>query len=160
MFDEADGEVLIEGAGVGNPYTSYFESNLLPQGIREATGEQPLVDPRGLAIGIFPDRFPPGIPANADYRLVFTRVADIETDRQVVIRRGPYALEERVAPLDATVVSGVVADLVQRDSAGTAWVTGPVTVLVADSDHAPADLVLELTGPRPRAFASTAMAPS
>jgi hypothetical protein len=147
VFDAAEGEVLVEGAGAGNPYTSYFEENLLPLGVRDATGQRPLLDWKGLAIAIFPEQYPPGRVANPDYRFVFTRLGDIRTDRRVVVQRGPYAIEERLAPLDVTVVSGVVADIVQRDPRGSAWVTGPITLLVADLERAPAYVTLELTGP-------------
>ncbi len=44
-------------------------------------------------------------------------------------------------------LNGVVADIVQRDPTGTAWVTGPVTVLVADTEGGPAAVTLELAGP-------------
>jgi hypothetical protein len=147
VLDEASGEVLIEGAGAGNPYTSFFESNLLPLGMRIATGRRPLVDWKGLAIALFPERYPPGPPANPDYRFVFTRLGDIRTDRRTVVQRGPYALEERLAALDVTVTNGVVADLVQRDPRGTAWVIGPITLLVADAERAPAYVTLQLAGP-------------
>jgi MFS family permease len=148
VLDEASGEVLIEGAGSGNPYTAFFESNLLPHATREATGELPLLDPNGLAIAIFPERFPPPIPSNPGYELVFTRLAGVESGRRVVAERGPYALEERVSPLDVTIVNGVVSDLAQRDPAGMAWVKGPVELLVADTERAPAHVTLELSGPQ------------
>ena len=147
VSDAASGEVLLEGAGVGHPYTSFFESSVLPQQLREATGESPLLDWKGLAIALFPEQYPPGLIENPDYRFVFTRLADVESGRRVVAEDGPYALEERVAPLDATVVNGVVADLAQRDPSGTARVTGPMTVLLADSERRPANVILELAGP-------------
>ena len=108
----------------------------------------PLFDPNGLAIAIFPEQFPPPIPSNPGYPFVFTRLAGVESDRRVVAERGPYALEERVSPLDVTIVNGVVSDLAQRDSAGKAWVTGPVELLVADTERAPAHVTLELSGPQ------------
>lgn len=147
VIDRAPGKVLIEGAGAGHPYTSYFESNLLPLATRLATGERPELDWKGLGIAIFPERYPPGLPGDPDYRFVFTRLAGIENDRRVIEQRGPYSLEERVAPLDVTVTNGVVADIAQRDPSGSAWVTGPMTLLLADSKRRPATVVLEMTGP-------------
>ena len=147
VSDAASGEVLLEGTGVGHPATSFFESNVLPQLLRQSTGESPLLDWQGLAIALFPEQYPPGLIENPDYRLVFTRLAGISGDRRVVAEDGPYALEERAAPLDVTVVNGVVADIAQRDPSGQAWVTGPVTVLLADSERRPAEVVLGLAGP-------------
>jgi hypothetical protein len=147
VIEEAPGEVLLEGAGAGHPYTSFFESNLLPLATRIETGVRPQLDWEGLPIAIFPERYPPGLPENPDYRYVLTRLGGIESGRRVVEQRGPYALEERTAPLDVTVVNGVVADIVQRDPEGSAWVTGPVTVLLADSERRPAAVMLGLAGP-------------
>lgn len=146
VLDEASGQVMIEGAGAGHPYTSFFESNLLPLAMRIATGERPELDWKGLPIAIFPERYPPGRPEDPEYRFVFTRLGGIESDRDVVLQRGPYALEERLAPLDVTVTNGVVADIVQRDPSGSAWVTGPIMLLVADAKRAPAHVILELAG--------------
>jgi MFS family permease len=147
VIDDAPGEVLLEGVGAGHPYTSFFESNLLPLATRVETEVRPQVDWKGLPIAIFPERYPPGLPENPDYRYVLTRIGGIESDRRVVAQRGPYALEERTAPLDVTVVNGVVADIVQRDPDGSAWVTGRITVLLADSERRPAAVTLELAGP-------------
>jgi MFS family permease len=146
VVDATSGKVLIEGASAGNSYTSYFESNLLPLAIREAAGRRPLLDWKGLGIAQFPRQYPPG-PPNPGYRFVFTRLGGIRTDRRVVVQHGPYALEERVAPLDVTVTSGVDADILQRNPAGSAWVTGPITLLVADLERAPAHVTLEVAGP-------------
>jgi hypothetical protein len=147
VFAEAPGEALIEGAGVGHPSTAYFESNLLPQGLREETGVSPLVDYRSLAIALIPDQLEPQRVEDPGYRYVFTRLAGIESDRRTVAEDGPYALEERVAPLDVTVLNGVVADIAQREPTGSAFVTGPVSVLLADAEGGPAAAVLELSGP-------------
>jgi hypothetical protein len=146
VLDQASGKVLIEGASAGNPYTSFFESNLLPLAIREATGQRPLLDWKGLGIAFIAPQYPPRRP-DPRYRFVFTRLPGIETDRRVVIRRGAYALEERLAPLDVTVTSGVDADIVQRNPGGSAWVTGPLTLLVSDLEPGPASVILELAGP-------------
>jgi hypothetical protein len=147
VFASASGEVLVEGAGVGHPYTSFFESNVLPQGLREETGVSPLVDYRSLAIALIPDQLEPERVEDPGYRYVFTRLAGIESERRTVAEDGPYALEERVAPLDVTVLNGVVADIAQRDPTGSAFVTGPVSVLLADTDGGPAAAILELSGP-------------
>ena len=60
-----------------------------------------------------------------DYRWVLTRLAGIHTDRKVVARSGPFALERR-QPNDITVVGGVVADDARHDPTGKAWVIAPV----------------------------------
>lgn len=73
-------------------------------------------------------------PANPqfdpNYRYVLTRLAGVQTGRKVIARAGPLALEERTAPLDATVVSGLAVPPVRLDAQGLAWVVGPLHLLL------------------------------
>ena len=61
-------------------------------------------------------------PRNPDftpyYRYVLTRLGGVETDRRVIARSGPLALEERTGPLDATITSGVAVPMVRQDTRG------------------------------------------
>jgi hypothetical protein len=56
------------------------------------------------------------------YRWVLTRAGGIRTPRQVVARRGPFALERRVVPDDVVVISGISLDTIAHDPRGIAWV--------------------------------------
>ena len=76
-------------------------------------------------------------PFNPDYRYVLTRLAGIETDREVVRRSGAVALERRTRPLDVTPVSGIGVPPEALDPSGTAWIQTDVP------------LELYVTGPTP-----------
>ena len=65
---------------------------------------------------------PLGPSFKPDYSYVLTRLAGIATDRQVVARYGPIALEKRTSNLDVTVTGGVSVAAAREDPTGTAWV--------------------------------------
>ena len=73
-------------------------------------------------------------PANpqfrSNYRYVLTRLGGMQTGRRLLARTGSLALEERAAPFDVTLVSGVAVPLVRQDADGLAWVEGPLHMLV------------------------------
>jgi hypothetical protein len=77
-----------------------------------------------------------------DYRYVFTRLGGLETGRRVIARAGPLALEERVAPLDATITSGIAVPMVREDTAGLPSVIEPLHLLVVGGGSAPAWVLL------------------
>ncbi|HLM50740.1 MAG TPA: hypothetical protein VK279_09350, partial [Solirubrobacteraceae bacterium] len=81
------------------------------------------------------------------YQWVVTRLAGIRTDRKVVARSGPYAVERVRGPLDITVVSGVTADPERRDESGRAWVEGVMTFWVTARRPGPASARLTFRGP-------------
>jgi hypothetical protein len=56
-----------------------------------------------------------------DYTYVLTHLAGIATDRRVVARYGPIALEQRAHPLDVTINGGVSVAAVREDPTGNAW---------------------------------------
>lgn len=85
------------------------------------------------------------------YRWILTRLPDIRTDRTTLVRRGPYALQERTSPFDVSVVGGVVADRAVRDSSGRAFLAGgPMTFWVSSTSPARAWLEVTVDGTRPR----------
>jgi hypothetical protein len=86
-----------------------------------------------------------------EYRWVYTRLADISTDRRLVEREGPYAIEERRGPLDVAIISGVAVNAAGKDRRGRAYVQGPMTFWVSATTRQPAWLRLEFGAlPRPR----------
>jgi hypothetical protein len=64
---------------------------------------------------------PLGPAFRPNYTYVLTRMAGIATDRRIVARYGPIALEQRTQPLDVTINGGVSVAAVGEDSTGTAW---------------------------------------
>jgi hypothetical protein len=56
------------------------------------------------------------------YGDVVTRFAGIETPRQVLYRRGPYAIARRARPFDAIIARGISAENRSRDPSGNAWI--------------------------------------
>jgi hypothetical protein len=64
------------------------------------------------------------------YHLVLSRFGAVATDRRTVARYGPFAVQERVRPLDTVIVAGVVAERADRDPSGRAWVDGRLVVRV------------------------------
>lgn len=85
------------------------------------------------------------------YRWILTRVPDIQTDRRTLVRRGPYALQERTSPFDVSIVGGVVADRTVRDTSGRAFLAGgPMTFWVASTSPERAWLDVTVDGARPR----------
>jgi hypothetical protein len=65
---------------------------------------------------------PPGPEFHPDYDYVLTRFGGIRTDRRVIARSGPIALEQRTQALDVMPESGFEAPLVRLDTKGTPWV--------------------------------------
>jgi hypothetical protein len=67
------------------------------------------------------------------YRYVLTRLAGVSTNRRILARDGPIALEERMQDLDVTVTGGVLVAMARFDPSGAAWVTPdrPLHFLVA-----------------------------
>lgn len=65
---------------------------------------------------------PLGPAFKPDYGYVLTRLGSISTDRRVVARYGPIALEQRTHDLDVTITGGVSVATVRADPTGSAWV--------------------------------------
>jgi hypothetical protein len=87
---------------------------------------------------------------SARYDWVFTHVPGIESDREVVKRSGPYALERRTAPFDAIVVGGVIVDRAKRDTTGAAYLMpqgSPLEFWIAALRPDPVWLRFTVTGP-------------
>jgi hypothetical protein len=92
------------------------------------------VDYAGLAY--LTNWFTPRNPQfNPNYRYVLTRLGGVQTGRRVLARTGSVALEERLYPLDVTLVSGIGLPLERLDSTGLAWIEGPLHMIVVG--HAP-----------------------
>ena len=64
---------------------------------------------------------PLGPSFRPDYTYVLTRLGSISTDREVVARYGPIALEKRIRNLDVTLTGGISVAAVREDPTGTAW---------------------------------------
>jgi hypothetical protein len=85
----------------------------------------------------------PGDPDfTPDYRYVLTRLGGVQTDRRVLARAGPLALEERSGPLDATVTSGLALPSVRQDARGRPTVVETLHLLVVGGSRAPAWVLL------------------
>jgi hypothetical protein len=131
-LDERRGPVYLEGAGA--EFSAAFAMPFLYHATNEQTAQRLAVntetdDYRGLTyLGGARKGGPEFVPG---YRWVLTRLGGIETQRSVVARRGPFALEERTQPVDISVANGIVADTYDRDHAGLAWVQGPVLFWVS-----------------------------
>lgn len=82
-----------------------------------------------------------------DFDWVVTRIPSVHTDRQVVARDGPFALERRRSPFDITVTSGVAVDTAWRDSQGVPWVFAPLNFWVSAKSSKPAWALISLQGP-------------
>jgi hypothetical protein len=74
---------------------------------------------------------PLGPSFQPSYRYVLTRIAGIDTQRRVIVRSGPIALEQRIHNLDVTIIGGVAVGAARLDPAGEAWVNKPLQFLVA-----------------------------
>jgi hypothetical protein len=79
---------------------------------------------------------PPGPEFHPGYDYVLTRFGAISTNRRLVTRHGPIALEQRVDPIDVTPYAGLGAPLSTVDQTGTAWVqtTSPLQFHVVGPD--------------------------
>jgi len=62
---------------------------------------------------------------------VVTRLPGIATGRITILRRGAYALQRRILPADATVLSGVAAESGSGAASGRVWVEGPLVFRVS-----------------------------
>lgn len=124
-----------------------------------AIGEQPLVyslvyehnhgevsmpseysNNNGLAYLGQPDPHDPQLKPG--YRYVLTRFGNLETGRHVIVQSGPLALEERTAPLDVSVTSGVAVPMVRQDTSGLPSVIGPLHLVVVGGGAAPVWILL------------------
>jgi hypothetical protein len=76
----------------------------------------------GLAYLTFNNKRVPAMTFDANYRYVLTRLAGVRTDRRMLARSGPDALEERTGPLDITPIGGIAVPVERIDRSGTAWV--------------------------------------
>ena len=79
---------------------------------------------------------------NPRYRYVLTRFRGVQTGRKVIAWTDGLALEERTAPLDATVVSGVAVPFLRQEAVGLPWVVGPLHMLVVGGGSGPAWVAL------------------
>ena len=79
---------------------------------------------------------------NPNYRYVLTRIGGVQTDRRVIARTGPLALEERTSAIDATAVSGLAVPALRFDAQGLASVVAPLHMLVAGGGSSPAWIAL------------------
>ncbi len=90
---------------------------------------------------------PTGKEYTPNFDWVLTRIPSVRTDRQVVARDGPFALERRRSPFDITVTSGVVVDGEQYDSQGIPWVFAPLDFWVSAESSRPAWALVSFQGP-------------
>ncbi len=92
---------------------------------------------------------PLGPSFHPGYRYVLTRLGGISTDRRILARYGPIALEQRAEP-DVTITGGVAVAMARRDPVGLAWVDGPLHFLiVGGSDRQPVWLELRFARTAP-----------
>jgi hypothetical protein len=125
------GPVELEGFGQGSapPMELPLVYNLVDERTHGDVSEPTATDDgRGLLYlgGIQPL----GPSFRPDYRYVLTRLAGIVTQRPVVVRYGPIALEKRVQSLDVTITGGVSVAAARFDPSGTAWVSNLLQFLV------------------------------
>ena len=90
---------------------------------------------------------PTGKEYTPNFDWVVTRIPSVRTDRQVVKRDGPFALERRRSPFDITVTSGVAVDTAWRDSQGVPWVFAPLDFWVSAESRQPAWALISFQGP-------------
>jgi hypothetical protein len=90
---------------------------------------------------------PTGQEYTPNFDWVLTRIASVHTDRQLVARDGPFALERRRSPFDITVTSGVAVDDERYDSQGIPWVFAPLDFWVSAESSRPAWAVISFQGP-------------
>jgi hypothetical protein len=94
----------------------------------------------GLAY--FGETHPSDPDLNPDYRYVLTRLGGVETNRRVVTRTGPLALEERTGSLDATITSGLALPNIRRDTGGLPSVGTSLHMLLVGGGSTPASILL------------------
>jgi hypothetical protein len=81
---------------------------------------------------------PPGPEFHADYRYVLTRFPGVQTDRQVIVRSGGIALQQRTQALDVTPYAGFGIELARLYADGLPYVTAePMGFHVVGPDPAP-----------------------
>jgi hypothetical protein len=145
------GPVLVEGAG--STLASPAEFQVLIHAARQE-GRMRVSFPTetddfaGLSYlgGVRPVEMAGGGAFSTDYRIVFTRLPSIETQRRTISRNGPFALEERARPFDVTIVSGVVTPAAGQDGSGTARIFAPMTFWISGPPGPAPDLLIEITG--------------
>jgi hypothetical protein len=141
------GPVYLEG--IGSTLAAVFETPSLYFAANEATSERLALnaesdDYGGLQyLGSIRRSGPTYVP---NYRWILTRLPGIQTNRETVVRQGPFALQKRANSADVTVTSGVVADAAERDPQGLAWVQGRMVFWVSALSPAPLHLELEFKG--------------
>ncbi len=79
-----------------------------------------------------------------DYRYVLSRFGGVQTDRRVIARAGPVALEERAGALDAILTTGVAVPMVRQEVEGQPSVVEALHILVLGGGAAPAWVLLRL----------------
>jgi hypothetical protein len=79
-----------------------------------------------------------------DYRYVLSRFGGVQTDRRVIARAGPVALEERDGALDAIMTSGVAVPMVRQEVKGQPSVVEALHMLVVGGGAAPAWVLLRI----------------
>jgi hypothetical protein len=80
---------------------------------------------------------PLGPSFKSNYQYVLTRLASIRTQRRVLARNGPIALQQRTHDLDVTITGGVSVAAARFDPTGTAWVSNVLRFLVVGGRTGP-----------------------
>jgi hypothetical protein len=145
------GPVELEGFSQGAlpPMEEPDVYDLLDEHTHENVSQPTLTDD-GQGLFYLGGAQPLGPSFKPNYRYVLTRLGSIGTDRKVLARHGPIALEERVKPLDVTITGGVNVEPPWLDPHGTPWVNGPLEFLVVGTPpgkHAFISLVFQRTVP-------------
>jgi hypothetical protein len=110
----------------------------------------PTVTDDSNSLGYLGGTQPLGPSFKPNYRYVLTRLGAIATQRQVVARFGPIALERRTHDLDVTLTGGVHVAPARVDATGVAWATHQLKFMVVGghpAGQAWVSLVLATTVP-------------
>jgi hypothetical protein len=163
LLDEQDRQALgalpttstpveVEGFGQGPapPMELPLAYDLVDEKTGNASIETTVDDNLGLAY--LGGTQPLGPSFKPYYAFVLTRLGSIRTQRRVLARYGPIALEQRTHDLDVTLAGGVSVDGVRQDATGVAWVNPlkPLQfIVVGGTPHGQAwvSLVLRRTVP-------------
>ena len=145
------GPVELEGFGQGPapPMELPLAYNLVDEHTHGDVSE-PTVTDDGRGLFYLGGIQPLGPSFKPDYRYVLTRLAGIVTQRRVVARYGPVALEQRTQSLDVLITGGVAVAAARFDPSGTAWVSNTLRFLVVGGrpgSDAYVSLFLEKTVP-------------
>jgi hypothetical protein len=148
---DRDGVIMFEETGAG-AHQGVFELPATYHAVNEATPNRLAINslnPDHSALAYMGGVRPLGPRFVPDYQWVVTRLGGVRSPRATVARSGPFALQERRNPVDVTIGGGVVADTVDRDPLGRAWIEIPVlNFLIASQTPKPVWLELELEGVR------------